>query len=214
MDSYISSWQSDESFLRAFKEFDYIVNTNHEPNPIDTALYARLYILRQLAKQQQSKNKNFVECGVFAGMSMFFMAEFCNGNFVGIDSFDGVSDPGIYDTDYFNNVKLKIDMRFAQNVLKQYKNISLYKGWIPDVFKDISDIDYSLVHIDVDLYEPTKNSIEHFWPKLVNGGVLICDDFGSSKTIGARKAMIDFFGRDNILELPTGQGIVYKNEQF
>ena len=51
---------------------------------------------------------------------------------------------------------------------------------------------YSYVHIDVDLYEPTKESINYFWPKMVYGGVLICDDYGSYKTIGARKAMDDF----------------------
>ena len=45
---------------------------------------------------------------------------------------------------------------------------------------------------------------------MVYGGVLICDDYGSYKTIGARKAMDDFFGKKNILELPTGQGIIWK----
>ena len=60
------------------------------------------------------------------------------------------------------------------------------------------------------MYEPTKDSINYFWPKIVPGGVIICDDYGSYKTIGARKAMDDFFGKDKILELPTGQGLVWK----
>lgn len=211
MDSYISSWSNDEEFLKVFNNFDEIVNTNHEPNPIDTALYARLYILRQLAQQQKDKNKTFVECGVFAGMSMFFTAEFCETNFIGIDSFEGVSEPGEFDSDYFKTKKLAMDISFAHRVLEKFNNVKLIKGWIPEVFNFLEENEYSYVHIDVDLYEPTKNSIEYFWKRLVPGGVLICDDFGSAKTIGAKKAMLDFFGKSKILELPTGQAIVYKN---
>jgi hypothetical protein len=66
------------------------------------------------------------------------------------------------------------------------------------------------VHVDVDLYEPTKESIGYFWPKIVSGGVLICDDYGSHKTEGSRKAVNDAFENHNIFELPTGQAIIWK----
>jgi hypothetical protein len=67
-----------------------------------------------------------------------------------------------------------------------------------------------LVHIDVDLYAPTKQSIEYFWDRLLPDGVLICDDFGSINTVGAKKAMVDFFGRENIIEFSTQQAFVIK----
>jgi hypothetical protein len=211
MDSYLSSWENDPDFVALYREFDGLTNLNGDPNPIDTALYARLYILMQLAKQQSNTNKPFAEAGVYAGMSMFFTAPFCTTTFVGIDSFEGVSEPGEYDTEYFKKVKLSLDMSYAQNILKKYNNVSLYKGWIPTAFSNVPEHEYSLVNIDVDLYEPTKASIEYFWPRLACGGVLVCDDYGSSKTIGAKKAMNDFFGRNQILELPTGQALVYKH---
>jgi len=206
MDSYISSWLKDVKFVTLFDEFNVVTGMNNE---IDNALYARLYILRQLATQQKDKG-NFAECGVYAGMSMFFVADLCTNKFVGVDSFEGVSEPGKYDSDYFKSKKLSIDISFAKTFLKNFNNIDLYKGWIPEVFNIIDDKEYSYVNIDVDLYDPTKNSIEYFWPKIIKGGVLICDDYGSDKTPGARKAMNDFFGVDNILELPTGQALVYK----
>lgn len=209
MDSYISSWINDPVFIDLNNRYNEIHGLN---NSLDNAFIARLYILRQLAQQQTNKNSNFAECGTYAGMSMHFVADLCSQRFIGIDSFEGVSDPGIYDTDYFKTIKLAIPIEIAEKTVKYHKNIELYKGWIPTVFSKIDEADYSYVHIDVDLYEPTKESIEYFWPKIVRGGVLICDDYGSNKTIGARKAMIDFFGKVNILELPTGQGIVYKNE--
>lgn len=210
MDSYISNWENDKIFFSIYEEFNKLTEMT---SSIDTALYARLYILRQLASQQSNRG-NFAECGVYAGMSMFFVADLCKNNFIGIDSFQGVSKPSRHDTEYFKHHDLSIDIKYTSSFLKNFKNIILYRGWIPEVFNDIKENSYSYVNIDVDLYEPTKNSIEYFWPKIISGGVLICDDYGSEKTIGARKAMNDYFGQNNILELPTGQGIIFKNESI
>jgi O-methyltransferase len=209
MDSYLSRWTEDKDFVKLHNDFNLICNIN---NVMDNALYARIYILRQLAKHQSvvNPNLNFAETGVYAGMTMFFTAEYCNKSFLGIDSWEGVSEPSEFDTEYFKTVKLKSEMAWAKNNLSRYDNIELKKGWIPEVFKDIEDKHYSFVHIDVDLYEPTKESIEYFWPKIVTGGVLICDDYGSYKTEGSRKAVNDFFENYNILELPTGQAIIWK----
>lgn len=209
MDSYLSRWTEDEDFVKLHNDFNLICNINNE---MDNALYARIYILRQLAKHQSISNPglSFAETGVYAGMTMFFTAEYCNKSFLGIDSWEGVSEPGKFDTEYFKTVKLKSEMAWAKNNLSRYNNIELKKGWIPEVFKDVEDKTYSFVHVDVDLYEPTKESIEYFWPKIVDGGVLICDDYGSYKTEGARKAVNDSFKKHNILELPTGQAIIWK----
>ena len=182
MDSYISSWQQDAKFVSLFNQFNILAGINNE---INNSLYARLYILRQLATQQKDKG-NFAECGVYAGMSMFFVADLCKNKFIGIDSFEGVSEPGEYDSDYFKSKKLSISISFAEKILKNFDNVDLYKGWIPEVFNKLNDEQYSYVNIDVDLYDPTKNSIEYFWPRLIKGGVLICDDYGSDKTPGAR----------------------------
>lgn len=209
MESYSSSWVKDSKFVELYKSFNDLAKIESD---ITDPWYARLYILRQLAAQQTSKNKKFIECGVYAGQSMYFVADLCNNDFIGIDSFEGVSTPGEFDTDYFNTVKLELDISYAKNILKDIDNISLIKGWIPEVFSTMPDDEYSYVHIDVDLYEPTKASIEYLWPKLVFGGVLICDDYGSDKTIGSRKAMQDYFNLNQILELPTGQAVVFKNE--
>ena len=209
MDSYLSRWTEDQDFVKLHNDFNLICNIN---NVMDNALYARIYILRQLAKHQSIVNPNlhFAETGVYAGMTMFFTAEFCNKSFVGIDSWEGVSEPGEFDTEYFKTVKLKSEMAWAKNNLSRYSNIELKKGWIPEIFKGIEDKQYSFVHVDVDLYEPTKESIKYFWPKIVSGGVLICDDYGSYKTEGSRKAVSEAFEIHNILELPTGQAIIWK----
>jgi hypothetical protein len=103
-------------------------------------------------------------------------------------------------------------MKYSLITLEGIDNAEIYKGWIPKVFNKIDNLQYSYVHIDVDMYEPTRDSISYFWDRICVGGVLICDDYGSYKTIGARKAMNDFFNRSDILELPTGQAIVFKKD--
>ena len=207
MESSVARWVDDPDFVSINKSLN---DKTGMTNDINDPYFGRLYVLRQLAEQQQSLNSNFAECGVYAGMSMFFVHDLCTKRFIGIDSFEGVSEPGDFDTDYFKKVKLDIPMESAKFILDGCSSTELYKDWIPSAFKSIEDLEYSYVHIDVDLYQPTKDSIEYFWPKMVDGGVLICDDYGSYKTIGARKAMDDFFGKKNILELPTGQGIIWK----
>ena len=114
------------------------------------------------------------------------------------------------DTNYFVKGFLSSDISNAKNYLNKFNNVDLLKGWVPDVFSLLPELQYSLVHIDVDLYAPTKQSIEYFWDRLLPDGVLICDDFGSSKTVGAKKAMVDFFGRENIIEFSTQQAFVIK----
>lgn len=202
-------WVNDETFVKCFKDFMAIDNFD---NSVEDPINERLYILQQFAKRQQKLNSNFAEIGVYAGMSMFFMADYCSKIFTGIDSFEGVSEPtpGI-DTDYFVKGSLACSKNTAERYLSKFNNIDLIKGWVPDVLKELPEQTYSLVHIDVDLYQPTKNCIEYFWDKLLPDGVLICDDFGSSKTVGAKKAMIDFFGRENIIEFSTQQAFVIKH---
>ena len=209
MEFYTASWTKDPKFVELHESFNKIAGIDFNLN---NSWYERLYILRQLAEQQSNKNKKFIECGVYAGQSMYFISDLCNNEFIGIDSFEGVSDPGEFDSEYFNTVKLKLDISYTKNILKNKTNVNLIKGWIPSVFNNMDKNEYSYIHIDVDLYEPTKTSIEYLWPQLINGGVLICDDYGSDKTPGAKKAMEEYFSKTKILELPTGQAVVFKNE--
>lgn len=209
MNQYYSSWAKDLEFKNIYDSFGKLAGQQEN---IEDPWFGRLYILRQLALQQSNKNKKFIECGVYAGQSMYFVADLCNNEFIGIDSFEGVSDPGEFDTDYFKTTKLELDISYAQHRLQDKKNIKLVKGWIPNIFTVLEKDEYSYIHIDLDLYKPTKSAIEYLWPQLVIGGVLICDDYGSEKTIGAKKAMNDYFGKNNLLELPTGQAVIFKNE--
>ena len=59
----------------------------------------------------------------------------------------------------------------------------------------------ALLHIDVDVYEPTKVILESLWDKVVKGGILMLDDYGT--VAGETKAVDEFFeGQDVVVHKP------------
>jgi hypothetical protein len=70
-----------------------------------------------------------------------------------------------------------------------------------------------LVHLDVDLYDPTKACLDFFYPLAVPGAVFLFDDYGSTYCPGARSAIDEFFANkpEQVVELTTGQAFVVKN---
>jgi O-methyltransferase len=50
----------------------------------------------------------------------------------------------------------------------------------------------ALLRLDTDWYESTRHELEHLFPRLESGGVLIVDDYGHWQ--GARQAVDEYFG--------------------
>jgi hypothetical protein len=83
---------------------------------------------------------------------------------------------------------------------KGLKNYNLIKGdilkTIPEFLSKNPSLKISLLHIDVDVYEPTKVILENLWDRVVKGGVLMLDDYGTVE--GETKAVDDFFRGQNV----------------
>lgn len=54
----------------------------------------------------------------------------------------------------------------------------------------------SILRLDTDWYESTRHELEHLYPRLVRGGVLIIDDYGH--WAGARKAVDEYVERHDL----------------
>lgn len=54
----------------------------------------------------------------------------------------------------------------------------------------------ALLRLDTDWYESTRHELEHLFPRLVRGGVLVIDDYGHWQ--GARKAVDEYFRTQQI----------------
>ncbi len=89
------------------------------------------------------------------------------------------------------------------------------KGWIPQSFEQHPEYVYRFVHVDVDLYQPTLESLNYFYPRLSAGGVILCDDYGfNSCPGGATQACVEFFANksERIVALADGGAFVIKQE--
>ena len=101
-------------------------------------------------------------------------------------------------------------MEDVKRYLKSYENVYFYKGLFNDRKMMINYERFSLVHLDVDLYEPTKECLEFFYDKVNKGGIIISHDYNSTK--GVKKAFDDFFidKPEPIIELSGSQCLIVK----
>ncbi|MEN0040994.1 MAG: TylF/MycF/NovP-related O-methyltransferase [Pseudomonadota bacterium] len=185
----------------------------------------RLYFLQSLIRSLENVDGDIAECGVRHGKSALYMwsamsEERRSARTIFLfDSFEGLSDP-IPGRDQMDTVvdentgKRLFDIGGPAQVLKRFedKNVEVKTGWIPDRFPEVETNRFALVHVDVDLYQPTKDTIEFFYDRMVPFGVMVCDDYGSGSYPGAREAIDEFFAdkAENIVELPQGQSFIIK----
>ena len=96
--------------------------------------------------------------------------------------------------------------------LAGYEAFTLYKGWIPERFGDVADRRFSFVHIDVDLHEPTLESLRFFYDRMSQRGIIVCDDYGSSLCPGATRAVHEFLDDkpERMIALPSFGGFLVK----
>jgi hypothetical protein len=189
----------------------------------------RFHRLGELFLETTALEGAIVECGCFQGLSAHFLCSleqrhrpaFDGSGFLIFDSFAGLSLPAEEDhiAEDAGNAEALREMcqpgAFAatldqvQENLRAFPGIAFHPGWIPDAFEGLPERDYRFVNIDVDLYEPTLETLEYFYPRLRPGGLMVSDDYSWP---GARHA-IDTFTARNTARLettPLGQAILRK----
>jgi O-methyltransferase len=196
-------WLRDADFLRAYQRFE----------PRNPRRMERAWTAMQIARWTADLPGDTAECGVFQGLTSWLMcrenADRGKAHHV-FDSFQGISSPGELDGEHWHEGDLSAAEPEVRSNLAAYDFVHYHAGWIPARFPDVETKTFSLVHVDVDLYDPTKDSLEFFWPRMVTGGVILMDDYGYGTCPGARRAADQLAARENvtILELSSGQGIL------
>lgn len=171
----------------------------------------RRFLLRQLAASVGDLPGETAETGVYEGTTSAIVCRMLGRCHHGFDSFEGVSRPDGVDGDYWSAGDLSASEGRARRVLEPL-GARIYRGWIPEVFDQAEVGELCFAHIDVDLYAPTRDSVAFFYPRLVPGGILLCDDYGFMTCPGARRAVDEFMADkpERIIEAPTGQGFIIK----
>jgi O-methyltransferase len=166
-----------------------------------------------------------VECGVWRGGSMqavawtLLDAGVDDRDLYLYDTFEGMSQPTEDDVqtrtrataaDLLSRGKAMCiaDLDDVQQGMSEtgypMDRIHFHPGKVEDTIPEHTPEQIALLRLDTDWYESTKHELEHLYPRLSPGGVLIIDDFGSWD--GARKATLEWLQEsgEQLLLVPIG----------
>jgi hypothetical protein len=213
MNYTIEPWRTkalDKNFLDIRQEIASLglgLNANHPIDGSDT--FERDYILWEALNQISHLEGDFVQCGVYVGEQAFFMAKHSEKKIHLFDSFKGATNFDESDNDFYRESPFKCSVEECLATLAQFNNVSLYVGEVPTHFDKLQKI--SFLHLDMDLYRPTKIAISELWPNIVYGGMVMVDTHDNIST-GVTKAVQEFAKMINkeIQMLPTGIAVITK----
>ena len=152
-----------------------------------------------------------IECGVFKGVSYLRFAMFREifGNpfskkIIGFDTFSKFPETTFQDDTKARNKFISSagsDSISKEQLLKILdnkglnKHVDLIEGditeTVPSYVKANPELKISLLNLDTDIYEPTVTILEHLYPKITKGGILMLDDYGTHP--GETKAVDEYF---------------------
>ena len=77
---------------------------------------------------------------------------------------------------------------------KRFENVEFIKGdvlhTLPQFLQENPHIRISMLHLDMDIYEPTLYVLKKLWDRIVPGGLVVLDDYADVE--GATKAVDEF----------------------
>ncbi len=183
-------------------------------NEVDLAFYPyEAYIVYSIAKSQSNLEGDMAEVGVYQGGSAKIICEAKQKARLHLfDTFSGL--PPVSDKDTHFGTKFWQDNEFdntseesVKKYLSKYDSVFLYKGIFPETSDPIKDSKFSFVHLDVDLYQSTRDCLEFFYPRLIKGGIILTHDYHSN---GVQIAFKEYFQNMKIpiIELTGSQCMI------
>lgn len=173
---------------------------------------------------------DIVECGVWRGGSMHAVARVLDAaddhsrDLYLFDTFEGMPPPSEKDrklrgrsagdllaasektANVWAYASLEDVKAGFENVPYPGERIHYVAGKVEDTVPDEAPEQISLLRLDTDWYESTRHELEHLYPRLVSGGVLIIDDYGWWQ--GSRDATDEFMAKtgEKLLLVRAGTG--------
>lgn len=95
----------------------------------------------------------------------------------------------LFDSKHFNEDDVR---RALLSTGYPAERLHFVRGRVEDTIPAQAPDQLALLRLDTDWYESTRHELQHLWPRLQTGGVLIIDDYGHWD--GCRKAVDEYFG--------------------
>jgi hypothetical protein len=148
------------------------------------------------------------------------------------DTFEGMTQPGEHDVSPFDRPAAEIwdeaereDERpwsvlfdpetFSEETVRRTlletgypaERLHLVRGPVEETVPAGAPDALALLRLDTDWYESTRHELEHLYPRLTEGGVLIVDDYGHWE--GSKRAVDEYFGPGGAALPPLLQRVDY-----
>jgi hypothetical protein len=174
----------------------------------------------ELYKSIISLPGHIVECGVLKGASLIRFCTFreilespYSRRVIGFDAFGKFPVSGAAEDRKFIE---KFEGAAGEGIsVDELKEVFAYKGFknyefvegditttVPDYVANHPELKISLLHIDVDVYEPSTVILSNLFDRVVSGGLVVFDDYGT--VAGETKAVDEFLldKKNTIEKLP------------
>ena len=196
-------------------DFLEIYSRNREATMVNwDALYTNFCPARYVV--ESGIEGDVVECGVLEGGSIILLAESLklfgdvSRKVFLYDTFEGMSDPTDLDIMLSDPNTSAKNMHFKgmgkANISRLNKNLDtmdyaksnvvIVKGKVEDTIPGIMPEKISILRLDTDWYESTLHELEHLYPRLSVGGILIIDDY--SCWAGSRVALEEYIKKHGL----------------
>ena len=192
------------------EELDFYMKHHYELEDLQEGLGMATWL--EFIKKTENLEGDILELGIYRGGSTVMGARFLKKlgskrKIYACDAFSGLP----YDDKFslVTNVKGMYSETSADLALDKFKkfgvdeHIVLVEGLFEDtLYKQLSDKKFSLVLVDCDLYDATKFSLKFVYPRLVDGGIIMFDDYDRvNRDVpvgGETKAVNEFCEANNI----------------
>jgi len=181
----------------------------------------RAYVILKAAETAMGlSGGDFVECGVYRGGTALLASEAIamagdagKPGFHLFDTFAGIPPTCLTPAEASSGMAGKYADASLEavraNLAKYADFLFFHPGCVPESFDGFDAAAVRYLHIDINTAAAHAACLEFFGPKLVDGAVVIFDDYGWPRHSDAKRAVDDYFSR-NGLPLPTalmtGQG--------
>lgn len=198
-----SSWHNPK-FTKEYGGFWPKANANDKRKIVDTCSYdlvrRDMIILLLRTVIENEIQGEIAELGVFKGETARLIHNYCPERILNLfDTFEGFSLKDLSkENEQIRNSKAVNDFKdtsidsVISFINPKNSNVRVFKGYFPEsVSKKLEQTIFSFVHLDADLFEPTRNGLEFFYPRVSSGGIILIHDYNAWP--GCRKAVDEFF---------------------
>lgn len=206
----------DEKFIAAYKKSEETESWK------GFSIRWRVYMVCKMAELVKDLEGDFVECGVNRGgltsaILQYIDFQSTNKKIYLLDTFTGYDEKYLNDEEKdkgliatYENYK-EDSYEYVCKIFSKY-NSKVIKGSVPETLPLCDAHKICYLSIDMNCVEPEIAAFRYFWDKMVQGGVIVLDDYGFPDHI-LQKIAFDKLAIElnfNIIQLPTGQALVFK----